>query len=46
MIHDPEDELVLHAGRGGGDLELEHLVPAWVPTLVCITYITATWFVH
>ena len=35
MVHDPEDELVLRVGRGGVDLELEHLVPARVPPLVC-----------
>jgi hypothetical protein len=28
---------VLHVGRRGVDLELEHLVPARVPPLVCIT---------
>jgi hypothetical protein len=37
VVHDPEDELVLHVGRGGADLELEHLVPARVPPLICIT---------
>jgi hypothetical protein len=35
VVHDPEDELVLHVGRGRVDLELEHLVPARVPSLVC-----------
>ena len=35
LVHDPEDELVLHVRRGGVDLELEHLVPARVPPLVC-----------
>lgn len=35
VVHDPEDELVLHVGRGRVDLELEHLVPARVPPLVC-----------
>jgi hypothetical protein len=40
VVHDPEDELVLRTGRGGVDLELEHLVPARVPPLVCNTYHT------
>jgi len=34
VVHDPEDELVLRAGRRRVDLELEHLVPARVPPLV------------
>ena len=40
VVHDPEDELVLRVGRGGADPELEHLVPARVPPLICITYST------
>lgn len=35
MVHDPEEELVLHVGRGGVDLEPEHLVPGRVPPLIC-----------
>ena len=38
VVHDPEDELVLRAGRRRVDLELEHLVPARVPPLVCNTH--------
>lgn len=34
LVQDPEDELVLRVGRGGVDVELEHLVPARVPPLV------------
>jgi hypothetical protein len=37
VVHDPEEELVLHVGRRGADLELEHLVPARVPPRICIT---------
>jgi hypothetical protein len=37
VVHDPEDEFVLHVGRRGADLELEHLVPNRVLPLVCIT---------
>jgi hypothetical protein len=37
VVHDPEEELVLHVGRRRADLELEHLVPARVPPRICIT---------
>jgi hypothetical protein len=34
VVHDPEDELVLHVGGGGVDPEPQHLVPARVPPVV------------